>query len=186
MKYTGFSLIELLVVIAIVSILAALALPSYRTYSAKAQVAKAVAVVNDVNNSIIESYNKGKWSCGVTSTYTYGGTTYSVNGSFAALPGASNILSGIIIGSSYGGYSCNGKVIATVQAAITGLPSTSGYEVVCIIVTDPAGTTRPVCGVWDGTFTWQVTPAYLPPGWNCLLASLTKVSGGACTNAALS
>lgn len=51
-KQTGFTLIELMIVVAIVAILAAVALPAYKTYTARAKFAEVVAAVGPYKTAI--------------------------------------------------------------------------------------------------------------------------------------
>ncbi len=55
-EQSGFTLIELMIVVAIVGILAAFALPSYQAYVARSQVAEAVAAAGATKTGISEHY----------------------------------------------------------------------------------------------------------------------------------
>ncbi len=59
---SGFTLIELMIVIAIVGILASIAMPSYRDYVLKANATEAITLLNSLNKKAIEFYNvNGTW-----------------------------------------------------------------------------------------------------------------------------
>ena len=51
-KQTGFTLIELMIVVAIVAILAAIALPAYQTYTKRARFSEVVAAVGPYKTAI--------------------------------------------------------------------------------------------------------------------------------------
>ncbi len=51
---TGFTLIELMIVVAIVGILAAIALPAYQDYTARAQLSEAFTLLSGVRVSVAE------------------------------------------------------------------------------------------------------------------------------------
>lgn len=51
-KQTGFTLIELMIVVAIVAILAAIALPAYQTYTKKAKFTEVVAAVGPFKSAV--------------------------------------------------------------------------------------------------------------------------------------
>jgi len=51
-KQTGFTLIELMIVVAIVAILAAIALPAYQTYTTKAKFSEVIAATGPVKSAV--------------------------------------------------------------------------------------------------------------------------------------
>ncbi len=55
-QQSGFTLIELMIVVAIIGILSALAITSYQTYTVRAQVAEGIRVATSAKGSIVEAY----------------------------------------------------------------------------------------------------------------------------------
>ena len=59
---TGFTLIELMIVVAIIGILAAVAIPSYQDYTTRAQVTEAVSLASAFKASFAQYYvDRGTW-----------------------------------------------------------------------------------------------------------------------------
>lgn len=74
---SGFTLIELMIVVAIIGILAAVAIPSYQDYTARAQVAEGVSLTSQYKTSLAEYYaSRGDFvTGGAVTVASMGGTT---------------------------------------------------------------------------------------------------------------
>ena len=57
-KQSGFTLIELMVVVAVIGVLSAIAIPQYQNYVARAQVAEGFSLVSSGKMAVAEYYNE--------------------------------------------------------------------------------------------------------------------------------
>jgi type IV pilus assembly protein PilA len=95
---TGFTLIELMIVVAIIGILAAVALPAYQDYTVRAKLSEVILAMSTCRSSITEVYQTGGtppsangWGCeqGIQSRHVKGVST-DANGVVSATVTAIN------------------------------------------------------------------------------------------------
>ncbi len=78
----GFTLIELMIVVAIIGILAAVAIPAYGDYTARAQAAEAMTLLDGLKTPMTEAYTAdGSWAVSAISAVTTGKYVSSVTSS---------------------------------------------------------------------------------------------------------
>lgn len=71
---SGFTLIELMIVVAIIGVLAAVAIPAYSNYTARTQASEAMGLLDGVRTAIQESYEvNGSWDVNVISAVLLSG-----------------------------------------------------------------------------------------------------------------
>lgn len=67
-RSSGFTLIELMIVVAIIGILAAIAIPAYQDYVARAHVASGIATINPLKNAVEDLLLVGTVPSGINNT----------------------------------------------------------------------------------------------------------------------
>ncbi len=92
---SGFSLIELMVVIAIVAILAAVAVPSYKNYLSQSKVAEINGLIGDQINQWEQQFNQGATSYGPNGAM--GNYISGVDFTFTANPTPTSVLGTVVV-----------------------------------------------------------------------------------------
>lgn len=99
---SGFTLIELMIVVAIIGILAAVAIPAYSNYTKKAHFAEVITVAGSYQTAVADCYN---------SLTTLTGCDAGSNGIPAAAAATANLATGMTVASG---------VITTTGTALAG------------------------------------------------------------------
>ncbi|MNH17729.1 Fimbrial protein precursor [compost metagenome] len=92
-KQSGFTLIELMIVVAIVAILAAIALPAYQTYTKKSKMTQLVTATGSMKTAVevcIQSYGPGQCALGSNGMPSTTGSYAGVNLTYTAPASGSN------------------------------------------------------------------------------------------------
>ena len=105
-KSSGFTLIELMIVIAIIGILAAVAVPQYQTYTQRAQFAEVVLAATPFKTAFLLAAQRGRLTA-LTDADS------STNG----IPAATTVATGVV---AIGAGMTNGIITTTGTAAVDG------------------------------------------------------------------
>jgi type IV pilus assembly protein PilA len=123
----GFTLIELMIVVAIIGILAAVALPAYQDYTARAQSAEAITLLDGLKIPTTEAFSNNVLATACSTTASVPNTAVSPLPSNAVAAGALAAENNLVLNGQYVG-GIVAAVVNTTDCALTATFKTTGVS----------------------------------------------------------
>ncbi|XQW87310.1 pilin [Aeromonas veronii] len=115
-KQSGFTLIELMIVVAIVAILAAVALPAYQSYTNKAKFSEVISATGPAKTAIEVCYQTTDGSnCAAAAAVSGAFNTAKVASVTASVSGGTPTITAVGTSAAAGTYTMTGTVNATTK-----------------------------------------------------------------------
>lgn len=182
-KNTGFSLIELMVVVAIIALIAAVAVPAYNSYTIKAKISSALSIMETFKHQVVKAYEVD------------GAFPQSVM--FNGVNVQNNVAAVVDLGPVYsilytiGGINNNAIVISYYHQGLGGIsnlytdPASGGgnYSGFHYGIAERNGVLKYACGAWDlsGFPQYDIPMEFMPSHCTCTNVGDFMGSGGAVT-----
>lgn len=153
-KKSGFTLIELMIVVAILGILAAIAIPAYQDYTIRSQVTEGLNLASDLKAGVGELYAQtGDWEAIDLAAIGVSGGATAKSGKYVSQID----VQGGAIEITYGNQANGANLAGSTLVLIPGLNANSDVIWICGRAGTPSGT-EPV----DTDFVTTVKDKYLP------------------------
>lgn len=119
-RYNGFTLIELVIVVAIVGILASVAMPVYQVYSGRAQLTEALSISSGVQTEVADNYMSRYGFFGGLDSGTNGiPVAADIQGNYVASVSVTDGVVSVTLGNSVSSFLA-GEVLTLTPTTISG------------------------------------------------------------------